>query len=174
LTWIKGAPPPPSRYLKKPGDITMKVSDIMSGKVVSVAADMPVADVAALLIECRLSAVPVVDTERRVLGIISEADLMRRPETGTERQSHWWLRLVTSPETLAADYIKSHGLAAKNVMTHAVATIDPDASLTLRAGAHDDTLIRQRLEETLAAEPWVSSRDVYVTALEHEAHLWGT
>jgi CBS domain-containing protein len=191
----------------------MNVSNIMTGKVVAIAPDMPVSDVAALLIESRLSAVPVVDGAKRVIGIVSEGDLMRRPETGTLRPARWWLQLVTSPEALAADYVKSHGLAAKDVMTRSVVTITPDASLgdaaqlmesrhvkrlpvtrdgvlvgivaradlvralvaapPLQAGAHDDTLIRQRLEETLTAEPWVSSRDIYVTVLEHEAHLWG-
>ena len=60
------------------------------------------------------------------------------------------------------------GIVARADLVRALVAAPP-----LQAGAHDDTLIRQRLEETLAGEPWISSRDVYVTVLEHEAHLWG-
>ena len=107
----------------------MNVLDLMTRKVVSVTPETPVATVAKLLAERRLSAVPVIDPERHVLGIISEGDLMRRPETGTERHSSWWLRAFAAPDTLAERYMKSHGLAAKDVMTHTVVTIAPDASL---------------------------------------------
>lgn len=107
----------------------MQVSDLMTRKVVSVAADMAVPLVATILVERRLSAVPVTDGGDRVLGLISEADLMRRPEMGTERQASWWLRGFASRDALAAHYTKSHGLLAKDIMTTRVVTVAPDTAI---------------------------------------------
>jgi CBS domain-containing protein len=107
----------------------MDVSALMTRKVVTVPPDMPVATVAALLVDRRLSAVPVVDSEQHVLGIVSEGDLMRRPETGTERHRSWFARLFAAPETAAEQFVKSHGLKAKDVMTAPAITIAPDASI---------------------------------------------
>ena len=192
----------------------MNVLDLMTRKVVSVTPETPVATVAKLLAERHLSAVPVTDPERHVLGIISEGDLMRRPEMGTERHSSWWLHAFAAPDTLAESYMKSHGLAAKDVMTHNVVTIAPDASLAeaaelmernrvkrlpvtqedriigiiaradlvralaaappTKAGADDDSTIRERLEDALERERWVPFDDLYVTVIEHTAHLWGS
>jgi len=73
--------------------------------------------------------VPVVDSECRILGIVSEGDLMRRPESGTERRPGWWLELCAGPEELAAEYVKTHGLRAADVMTRKVVTVTGDATL---------------------------------------------
>ena len=107
----------------------MDVNRFMTRKVVAVPPDMPVAEVAKLLIERRLSADPVIDGLRRVIGIISEGDLMRRPETDTDAHRSWWLSAFAAPETLAERFVKTHGLKAKDVMTDKVVTIAPDASL---------------------------------------------
>ena len=63
----------------------MQASDIMTAKVVTVSPDTDVEVIARLLLERRISAVPVVDANDQILGIVSEGDLMRRPETETER-----------------------------------------------------------------------------------------
>lgn len=120
----------------------MDVNRFMTRKVVAVSPDTPVAEVAALLVGRRLSAVPVIDGMRHVVGIVSEGDLMRRPETGTEAHRSWWLRAFAAPETLAEHYIKSHGLRAKDVMTRKVVTIAPDASL----GDAADLMERSRVK----------------------------
>lgn len=120
----------------------MEVSQLMTRKIVSVAPETAVADIATLLVERRLSAVPVIDPAGHVIGIVSEGDLMRRPEIGTERRRSWWLHAFTAPDTLAAHYIKSHGLRAKDVMTHPVITIGPEASL----GEAADLMERRRVK----------------------------
>jgi len=107
----------------------MNVFDFMTRKVVTVAPETPVIAVAKLLVERRLSAVPVTDPQGRVLGIISEGDLMRRPEIGTETHAPWWFRAFAAPDTLAKRFVKSHGLVATDVMTRGVVTIALDASL---------------------------------------------
>lgn len=107
----------------------MQARDIMTTNVISVAPDATVQDIATRLIENRISAVPVVEKDGRLIGIVSEGDLMRRPESGTERLPSWWLALLTSPEQAARAYVKAHGKHAVDVMTRDVATIEEDAPI---------------------------------------------
>jgi CBS domain-containing protein len=102
----------------------MLARDVMNTRVVTVGPDATVTDIAKLLVEKRISAVPVVDADQGVMGIVSEGDLMHRPESGTEkRRGAWWLRLLTMPDELAAEYSKSHGVRASDVMTRTVITV---------------------------------------------------
>lgn len=107
----------------------MKAKDVMTTSVVTVRPDTDVREIARRLIERNISAVPVVDAEGRVMGIVSEGDLMRRPESETERRSSWWLRLLAGSEEQAQRYVKSHGLTAGDVMTQGVVTASEEASV---------------------------------------------
>jgi CBS domain-containing protein len=107
----------------------MHAKDVMTTSVVTVGPDTDVRTIARFLIERRISAVPVVDQAGRVVGIVSEGDLMRRAEAGTERHPSWWLELLASPEDKARDYAKLHGLTAKDVMTRPAVTVAEDAPL---------------------------------------------
>lgn len=107
----------------------MVAKDVMTSSVVTAMPDTPVPELARLLLDRRISAVPVVDSDRRILGIVSEGDLMRRPESGTERRPGWWLELFGGAEGLASEYIKAHGVRAADIMTRKVVTITEDASL---------------------------------------------
>jgi len=104
----------------------MLARDIMTTEVVSVPRDAAVSEIAGILLRNRISAVPVVDDDSRVLGMVSEGDLMRRPETGAEPRHSWWLRLLESPDEHAAEYAKSHGLRAEDVMTGNVISVTED------------------------------------------------
>ncbi|MDP2623233.1 MAG: CBS domain-containing protein [Actinomycetota bacterium] len=104
----------------------MLAKDIMTTNVVTVTPDARVREIAQLLLKRHVSAVPVVDAENRVVGIVSEGDLMRRPETGTERHRSWWLTLVAGSEDLARDYAKAHGVRAADVMSGNVVTVTED------------------------------------------------
>jgi CBS domain-containing protein len=95
----------------------------MTPQPITVAPETSVVDIARVLLEHDLSAVPVVDSASRVVGIVSEGDLMRRTEVATERQRPWWLALVASRATLADEYARSHGLRASDVMTSTVASV---------------------------------------------------
>jgi len=107
----------------------MHAKDVMTTQVVTVSLDAPVAEIAKQLVQRRISAVPVVDADGRPVGIVSEGDLMRRPETGGERHPSWWLALVAEPETQAREYVKSHGGRARDVMTRDLVTVTEEASL---------------------------------------------
>lgn len=104
----------------------MVAQDVMTTTVVTVTPEMPVPDIARLLLKHRVSAVPVVDSGGRLVGIVSEGDLMRRPETGTERHRSWWLTLVGGPDELAREFVKTHGHLAADVMTGDVVTVADD------------------------------------------------
>ena len=107
----------------------MKAADVMVTNVISVTPDVLVQDVAYILLSNQISAVPVVDDGGQLLGIVSEADLMRRAETGTGRHRPWWLAMLTGRDIGAVDYVKEHSRKITDVMTRDVVTATPDTSL---------------------------------------------
>jgi CBS domain-containing protein len=107
----------------------MKAADVMVSAVISVRPNARVEEVAGILLANRISAVPVMDEEGELLGIVSEGDLMRRPEAGTERRRSWWLEHLMGKQVLAAEYVKSHSHKISDVMTRSVITATPDTPL---------------------------------------------
>lgn len=107
----------------------MKAKDVMTTTVHTVGPDTPVAAIAQLLLDRRISGVPVVAENGKVLGVVSECDLMRRPESGTVKRRAWWLTLVSSNDEMARDYIKTHGTNAGDVMSQPAITVEADADL---------------------------------------------
>src|SRR5690349_2546138 len=107
----------------------MKAADVMVTNVIAVGPDTCVQDVAHTLLTNRISAVPVIGIDCKLLGIVSEGDLVRRAESGTERQRPWWLAMITGRESLAAEFIKEHSLKVTDVMTRNVVTATPDTPL---------------------------------------------
>lgn len=110
-------------------DIGLKsVRDLMTAEVVTVPPDMPVAALAQLLAGRSISAAPVTDTGGRLLGIVTEADLLRRL-AGTEDTPLSWLRsLVASADQQATQYARTHGLTAQDIMTTNLVTVGPEAT----------------------------------------------
>jgi CBS domain-containing protein len=114
----------------------MRAMDVMTTNVITVAPDTSVQEVARILSERSISGVPVVDADNRLVGILSEGDLLHRVETGTERRPvrtkrrrSWWLDTIGSDEELARDYVKSHGRTAKDVMTPDVVSVSDTTEL---------------------------------------------
>jgi CBS domain-containing protein len=120
----------------------MQAKDIMTADVATVAPDTKVRDIAALLLDRHISAAPVVDGAGKLVGIVSEGDLMRRQDIGTADRRSWWLDLVMSPETRAADYVKTHGGTATDVMTAEVVAVEPETPI----GTVAETLERKRIK----------------------------
>lgn len=106
----------------------MKARDVMTAPVITVTPDTGVSEIATLLLDHRISAVPVVDGGTMV-GIVSEGDLIRRLETSTERPRSGWLELLLNRDIQAAGFVKEHGTRAREVMTADVLTVMPDADL---------------------------------------------
>jgi CBS-domain-containing membrane protein len=79
--------------------------------------------------EKRISGVPVLTDDGKIVGILSESDLLHRAEMRTERKRKWWFRHFGDPNTLAQDYAKAHGLKAHDVMSRYVVSVRDDAEL---------------------------------------------
>jgi CBS domain-containing protein len=111
------------------GVAVMQARDVMVSPVVTVRENATVREVANVLLEKRISAVPVIDNADKVVGIVTESDLMHRAEAGTERAYSWWLHFLTDDATMAADYVKSHTAKVQDVMTSDVVTAAPETPL---------------------------------------------
>ena len=107
----------------------MQARDVMVSPVITVGVHATVREVANILLKKRISAVPVVDNADKVVGIVTESDLMHRAEAGTERAYSWWLHFLTDDATIAADYVKSHAAKVQDVMTSDVVTAAPETPL---------------------------------------------
>ncbi len=115
----------------------------MVSPVVTAEKDNTVRDVAKLLLANRISAVPVVDSAGKVVGIVSEADLMHRAEAGTERPTSWWLSLLSGESAIASEYVRSHALQVKDVMATDVQTAQPDTPLVEIADMFEEKHIKR-------------------------------
>lgn len=107
----------------------MEVSDVMTRDVVSVAASMSIEHAAKLMLEHRISGLPVLDPDGSMVGIITEADLLRRSETGTAPTPSSWRALLTKPQRLAEEYVRTHGRTVEEVMTREPVTVSPSTPL---------------------------------------------
>src|SRR5215469_7034789 len=103
----------------------MQAKDVMTVNVISVAEQAPVHEIVGLLLKYRISAVPVVDAARRVVGIVSEGDLLR-PE-GAGPRSSWWLEALRAQRTVSFE--KAHGRTAGAIMTRTVVTAGEETPL---------------------------------------------
>ncbi|MDN3520122.1 CBS domain-containing protein [Halomonas ramblicola] len=101
----------------------MQAADIMTRNVITVTPDSEVREIASLLLEHGISAVPVVDEAGKILGIVSEGDLIRRVEDD-KRSKSWWLKLFEAGNP--AEYVRSHGRRAHEIMTRDPITVGED------------------------------------------------
>ena len=107
----------------------MIVADVMNRNVISIAPDATVEDAVNLMLSRSISGLFVVDKAGDLAGIVTEGDLLRRDEIGTQRYRPWWLRLLASPARQAADFTRANGRYVRDVMTEDVVSIPQDASL---------------------------------------------
>jgi CBS domain-containing protein len=104
----------------------MNAADMMTSPVVTIGPQATVRDAAWTMLTHRISAVPVLDGQRRLVGILSEGDLLRRAETGTQRRRSWWGMFGLGSEQLAAEFVRSHGRKVADVMSRNVITARED------------------------------------------------
>jgi CBS domain-containing protein len=107
----------------------MRVDTVMTTPVVSVEPSASIADAARLMLTLRISGLPVVGRDGTLVGMLSEGDLLRRGELGTERKRSWWLEFLVSPGKVAEEYVHAHGRKVEEVMASEVVTTRRDASL---------------------------------------------
>jgi CBS domain-containing protein len=107
----------------------MKVRDVMSPRVISIAPDANVLEAIGLMLQKHISGLPVVDKSGTLVGVITEGDFLRRTETGTERKRPRWLEFLLGPRRMADEYVQAHARRVEEVMTREPVTITEDASL---------------------------------------------
>lgn len=107
----------------------LTAADVMTRDVVSIGPDKPVREIAELLLARRISGVPVLDADGRVLGIVSEGDLIGHAAIVGERHRSWWFGLFSDEGATARDYVKAHALRARDLMTSKVVSVAEDATL---------------------------------------------
>jgi CBS domain-containing protein len=188
----------------------MKVEDIMTRDVIVVAPGAAIEAAAKLMVDHGISGLPVVDDEGRLVGILSEGDLILRQRPRTD--FHWWEVFFTIAERLAREYQKTVGTTVGEVMTRRLVTVRPDAPLEAAAAllhehgirrlpvvlngamvgivsradlikalagheegvtARPDVHLVQEMHQRMAAEAWVSSRNILVEATGSVLSLWG-
>lgn len=107
----------------------MRARQVMTRTVITVSADATVYAAAEVLLGSGVSAAPVIDADGKMIGIVSEADLMNRPEIGTVPAKSWLQRLLIDDALLARDYIRSHSHHVADVMTRDVVSADEHVEL---------------------------------------------
>lgn len=107
----------------------MHARDVMVAPVITVKPSTAVKEVAELFLKKRISAAPVIDSQGKLVGILSEGDLLHRVEADTERHRPWWFEVFMGSDTLAAEYVKSHGRKVSDIMTRKVIIASPQTPL---------------------------------------------
>lgn len=123
--------------------LSLKVADVMAKQVVTVRSDAALTDAIRLLLHHRIGAVPVVTPEGALCGLLSEGDLLRRSETGTENKRPRWMNFLLDSETVAYDFVRAHGRKVSDVMSHDVVWVSAEAPLTDAIEAMEKCHIKQ-------------------------------
>lgn len=95
---------------------TLKVGDIMTRDMLTVGPDTIVSDAIRLMLKHRVSGLPVVADGDRLCGLLTEGDLLRRAELGTQERSRW-LTLVLDPAKAAKRFAHAYSRRVGDVMT---------------------------------------------------------
>jgi CBS domain-containing protein len=107
----------------------MKAADIMTREVVSVPAGASVVQAARLMLQRRISGLPVTDGAGNLLGIVTEGDFLRRAEIGTQLHRPRWLEFLIGPGRLATEYVRACGRKVDEIMTSDLHTVTEDTPI---------------------------------------------
>jgi len=107
----------------------MKAVDVMTREIISVAPDASVLEAVRLMLQHKISGLPVIDAAGRLHGIVTEGDFLRRVETGTERKRSRFVEFLLGPGRLAEDYVHASGRKVDEVMTPEPRTVGEDEPL---------------------------------------------
>jgi CBS domain-containing protein len=107
----------------------MRAKDVMTSPVVTIEPDVDVLQAVRIMLQRRVSGLPVVEKDGRLVGIVTEGDFLRRAETGTQRRRPRWLEFLVGPGRLAQDYARAHARKVGDVMTAEPITVDESTAL---------------------------------------------
>ncbi len=123
----------------------LNAADVMTTPVIYVMSETPVKEIAGILLRHGISAVPVVEDSGRVVGIVSEGDLVLHAAPRGRERRPWWLDIIEKSSERSEglqNYLDRHGLRAKDVMSEAVITVAHDTPITAVA----DVLQRNKIK----------------------------
>ena len=120
----------------------MKVRDVMTYGIISVPESASIEEAVETMLRSRVSALFVFDAGHALSGVLSEGDLLRRSEFGSEPKRPYWLELLIGSGRIADAYTHDHGRKAGEVMTRDVQTIGEDSELSEAV----DRMIRHRIK----------------------------
>jgi CBS domain-containing protein len=120
----------------------MRVRDVMTYGVIGVSESASLAEAVETMLRSRVSALFVFDAHNAVIGVLSEGDLLRRSELGSERRRPHWLELLLGSGRQAEAYAHEHGRKVGELMTRNVETIAEDAELSEAV----DRMIHRRIK----------------------------
>jgi len=107
----------------------LKAADVMTPNVLTVGPESSVAQAIRLMLDNSVSGVPVLAADRKLVGILTEGDLLRRSETGTERHRPRWLEILMGPGRAAGEYVRTHGRKVADIMSTDVVSVAGDTPL---------------------------------------------
>ncbi len=120
----------------------MFVSELMKYEPATVAPGTTLADAARIMISQHVSGLPVVE-DGRLVGVVSEGDLLSRVEIQTAQEKHSWMRAFFLPGSLAGEYVQTHGRFVRDVMTKPAISVTPDTPLAEAAKLMCDRHIKR-------------------------------
>lgn len=124
---------------------SLRARDLMTPDVLTVPPETPVLTIARMLADRGISAVPVVDAQGQAVGVVTEADLIRRLAGEADKPAGWFASLFANPERDAQRYARTHGVTARDVMTAEVVAVDPDTPAAAVAHLMEERGIRRVL-----------------------------
>ncbi len=107
----------------------MKARDVMTPRVISIETDAPIMQAVRLMLQNRISGLPVVGRKGELVGMVTEGDFLRRGEIGTQRHRNRWLEFLIGPGRLADEYVHARGRKVEEVMTREPITVTEDTPL---------------------------------------------
>jgi CBS domain-containing protein len=107
----------------------MRAVDVMTLEPVFISPDASIVEAVRVMLQRRFSGLPVVDKSGALVGIVTEGDLLRRTETGTQRKRPRWIEFLIGPGRLATEYVHASGRKVQEVMSPNVHTVTEDAAL---------------------------------------------
>lgn len=108
----------------------MQARQFMTKPAIAVKPDTPAHVIASIMAEQNISGLPVIDDKGRLLGVISEGDLLRRAGDTRTTPDKWWLKAVADPDAAARDYVKAHGHKAADIMSRGVISVTEETSIS--------------------------------------------
>jgi len=124
---------------------TLRARDLMTPDVITVPPETPVLAIARLLADRGISAVPVVDAQGQAVGVVTEADLIRRLAGEADKPAGWFASLFANQERDAEHYARTHGVTARDLMTSDLVAVDPDTLASAVAHLMEERGIRRVL-----------------------------